>query len=472
MRRIVLVSLAAAAALAACKKEKPKPAQAPAVDAAVEPGPSGKVPAPGRTKVHHGITWYDDDPAAARAEAERTGRPLVVDLWAPWCHTCIAMQSYVLTAENLPGVGDEFVFLAVDTEKPENAEFLRSVPVEVWPTFYVLDGKDLAVRGRWLGSASPAQFARFLADGARAFEAGRSGALPADDPLALLLEGDRLAAEKKFADAAVKYRAAVGKAPADWPRRPDALVAMITSLRKAGDHRTCVDAGRTYMNETGNAVSAGDFAIGVMLCADELSDELVEKGMAYTQIEARLAGLCDDPAAQLTPDDRADVCTYLQEVREKLGDAAGVKKAVARRIEVMEGAQQGLPDDVAVMYDWNLADAYLTAGRDGDAIALLEKREKALPDSYLPPHYLARTYARLKKWDLGLAAIDRALARAYGPRKAGMYGLKVDLLLGAGKKDEARKTLEEQLATYRALPEGQKLPEREQAVEKRLAEMK
>jgi tetratricopeptide (TPR) repeat protein len=226
------------------------------------------------------------------------------------------------------------------------------------------------------------------------------------------------------------------------------------------------------MDQTGNEVSAGDFAIMVWLCAEKLADADKTKKPLMQQIEARLGKLCDDPTAGLTPDDRADVCTYLQEVRETLGDKPGAKAATERRVAVIEAAQQGLPDDVAVLYDWNLADAYLALGRDKDAIALLEKREKGLPDNYNPPHYLAKTYLRLKQWELGLAAIDRAIKLGYGPRKAGFQGVKVELLLGAGKKDDAKRALDEQLAMYRALPEGQKQPEREKAVEKRLAEWK
>jgi hypothetical protein len=131
-----------------------------------------------------------------------------------------------------------------------------------------------------------------------------------------------------------------------------------------------------------------------------------------------------------------------------------------------------VPDDVALTYDWNRADTLLYLGRGDEALALMIAREKALPDSYLPPHYQARLYKEMKKWDEGLAAIDRALAKAYGPRKAGMLTLKADLLVGAGKKDEAKKVVEEQLAAYKALPEGQKQPAREEAIAQRLAEWK
>jgi tetratricopeptide (TPR) repeat protein len=108
-------------------------------------------------------------------------------------------------------------------------------------------------------------------------------------------------------------------------------------------------------------------------------------------------------------------------------------------------------------------------GRSEQALALLTARERALPDDYNPPHYLARVYRDLKRFDEGLAAVERALEKLEGPRRAGILGVKVDLLSGLDRRDEARLALEAQLAAYRALPEGQKQPSREASVAARLA---
>ncbi len=114
------------------------------------------------------LEWYRDDPNGAFARARREHKLVVVDLWAAWCHTCSSMQKFVLTGSKLPGANARYVFLAMDTEREQNAEFLRHFPTSGWPTFYVLSPDGPSVRGRWLGAASPGQFARFLADAERA----------------------------------------------------------------------------------------------------------------------------------------------------------------------------------------------------------------------------------------------------------------------------------------------------------------
>src|SRR5262249_12785792 len=91
-----------------------------------------------------------------------------------------------------------------------------------------------------------------------------------------------------------------------------------------------------------------------------------------------------------------------------------------------------------------------------EAVALLEKSEKSLPDDYNPPARLARALHNLKRDDQALVAVDRSLTKAYGPRKAGILSLKADILEAQGKGSEAGKVLDEALALYRNLPDGLK----------------
>jgi len=424
--------------------------------------------------VHHGLEWYVDASTAALQDAKQNDKLLLVDLWAPWCHTCLSMREYVLTAAHLADVREQLVFLALDTERAENASALRRWPVSTWPTLYLVDG-DGNIQGRWVGAASPAQLSRFVRDGLRAAEARRTGTLAADDPLALLIAGDRQSALGQLSEASTLYRQTLRAARSDWLRRPETWVALAGTLRKLEQPSECVDLGLDVLaksdRQLGLTASATDFVYLVLDCARMLGAENTRSKALTLAAERKLRVLCEQGGPALTPDDRSDACGLLRESREALGDPLGERHAAEQRLRVLEAAAEGVPDAVALTYDYARSETLLYLQRAPEALALLEARERALPDDYNPPYYLARVYRELGQLDAALAALERALALAYGPRRAGMLTLKTDLLLAQGNKPLAKQTLEAQLAAYRALPEGQRQPTREASVAQRLSQL-
>ncbi|HTQ06277.1 MAG TPA: thioredoxin family protein [Polyangiaceae bacterium] len=410
-----------------------------------------------------GIAWIQNDPEAAFARARAEHKLVFVDLWATWCHTCLSMREFVLTDAKLPGVSARFVFLAIDGDLEKNAEFLRRFPASGWPTFYVLSPDGPRVRGRWIGAASPAQLARFFADAEREPLAGGEVA-------ALVAAADELAAAGRPAEAAEKYGAALDRAPKDWPRAPDVRVARAEALLRANDPGACVDmALATAPGAPFAPISASDEAAATLDCAERLPASDPRRRRAVERAVATLAPLCDAGAAELTPDDRGDACGSLIDARTALGDAPGARRAAETRLAVLEDAVRGLPDDVALLYDPALSETLLSLDRGNEAVVLLEARARALPDNYNPPYHLARVALKLGRFELGLDAIERALALAYGPRRANAYAIKAELLLGAGRHDDAVAALEAELAFLAALPEGQKRPETERKAHERLA---
>ncbi|HEY5944376.1 MAG TPA: thioredoxin family protein, partial [Kofleriaceae bacterium] len=169
-----------------------------------------------KAKAKGPLAWIEDDYATALACAREKKVPLVLDLWAPWCHTCLSMQTTVFTDPAFAADATKFVFAGIDTDREENAEVVGKFAPSAWPTFYVI-GNDEAVLARFIGAASVAQFREFMASGAKAAAGG--GAV-AD---ARLLGGQRALAKKDFATADEELTAALVAMPQNWPRRDELL---------------------------------------------------------------------------------------------------------------------------------------------------------------------------------------------------------------------------------------------------------
>jgi len=107
----------------------------------------------------------------------------------------------------------------------------------------------------------------------------------------------------------------------------------------------------------------------------------------------------------------------------------------------------------------------------GRAVPLLKESEKAAPADYNPPYRLALLYLELKKPEEALAANDRALALAYGPRKIRVLTQRASILEAKGDAAGARKAIQDAIAHAGTLPKAQQNPRTVQRLEARLAKM-
>src|SRR5258706_16156169 len=73
-----------------------------------------------------------------------------------------------------------FVWLELNTDVAANQPFLSSHPTEGVPDYFILGPASGEVRATWMGSATVAQFERFLVDG-EAAAAGRGARPPPDE---------------------------------------------------------------------------------------------------------------------------------------------------------------------------------------------------------------------------------------------------------------------------------------------------
>ena len=423
-----------------------------------EDPPATKAPACQGTHTTGAITWFEDDfDAAARCAVERK-LPILIDEWAPWCHTCISMQTYVFTDPSLAPFADRFVFLAADTDKAVNAPVVEAYPPAAWPTFFVVSPEG-ELLGRYVGAASVQQFRDFLAESERA-HLDQAAADPGT-ALGQLVLAERATVRRDWDAAIAAYDAALAKAPADWPRRADVLVSRLSAIAKRGPARACAEAALRDIDATGKTASATDFVAHARNCADDVAAE--DPALAQQVRErgaARLAALVDDAAAPLSADDRGDAMMYLRMLYDDLGKPEQAVALAERQRAFLDEAAAKAPDAFAAMtYNWPRAEVYAYLGKPLELVPAIEKSAADLPKEYDPPYRLAFLYKEAGKIDEAIPWAKKAADLAYGPRKVRAQRQYADLLRAKGDAAaelEARRAL---VTILEELPPGHQQPE-------------
>ena len=203
------LALLAGCATASATSAPPGPS-APSVQMAAPAKPSvgeavasaaKAAPAKAHTPWPSEIQFVEDDWRGAMERARAEHKPLFVDSWATWCHTCLSMQRFVFPDAGLRPVKDAVVWLSVETEQEHAREFVEKYPAEGLPTFLLLDPDDGEVLSRWLGSGTVNEFRGFVQEGVSLLASKKGGAQ--------LPEAARLARD---GDAAVLKRDQIGRA--------------------------------------------------------------------------------------------------------------------------------------------------------------------------------------------------------------------------------------------------------------------
>ena len=413
--------------------------------AALAPALGASAPAP--KAAASVLPWIDDDYARALSEAKRKKIPIFAELWAPWCHTCRSMQAFVFTDKALSRNAKEFIWLSIDTEKAQNAPFVKKYPLRAWPSFYVIDPSTETVALRWVGGATVAQLRKFFHDGSRAAGGARDAALG---------KADALYAEGEYEKAAAAYAEALAKLPPGSPGYTRAVEARLYSL---SDHAQPTPSAwrlrgprcRRWRIGVGRDLSRARAWTAPRAAADRARAGRDDRLLREREVRAVLA----DPSLKLAADDRSALYGSLQSALDEGGDKAGAQKVADEWVAYLDGeAARAKTATQLTALDPNRLNAFQAAGQPEKAIPMLEASEKAFPEDYNPPARLALVYLWLKQYDTALAASDRALARVYGPRKLRVLAVRADIYKGMGNAAAARKTVEESLEYAEALPAG------------------
>src|SRR5215472_8001537 len=147
----------------------------------------------------------------------------------------MSMRAYVFTDPALAPLTHDFVWLSVDTERPEGAKFVERYPIDVWPTLWVIDAKTEKPVLKWLGSATTPELVSLLGDAKAAAQHDDSGG----EAGALFLRGNQSTAAGDRAEAVRAYRASLAAAPPGWAKRPRVVEALVERLQEQKDWDGC-----------------------------------------------------------------------------------------------------------------------------------------------------------------------------------------------------------------------------------------
>jgi thioredoxin-like negative regulator of GroEL len=398
------------------------------------------------------LPFVHDDYARALVSAKTQKKPLFVDAWAPWCHSCQSLRTYVLTDPALAPMTNDFVWLSVDVEKDGNAAFVEKFPHSAVPTLWVIDPATERATMKWEGSVTAPELVSLLEV---AVDAKKLAATEA------FVRANHALAEGDTARAETEYRAAIAAAPKGHPQRGRSVEALVRVLAKRAD--ACTDVAVAEAEELPATTSrATTLAVGLSCARSAKRDADTDRLAALALRDAR--------ATFLLPDDRSALFEELVATKKARGDVAGAHALATEWVSILDAEAARAPNaDRRTSLDPLRLSAYFALGEPARALPMLHASEHDFPQDYNPPARLARVHLELGQLDQADAAAERALARVYGPRAMRVYGLKADIANARGDRAAEIAALEQALARSEkaVLTEGQK-PIRE-GLAKRLA---
>ncbi|HWL88362.1 MAG TPA: thioredoxin family protein [Polyangiaceae bacterium] len=398
---------------------------------------------------HASLPFIEDDYGRALAEAKAKNKLLFVDGWATWCHSCLSLKSYVLTAPEMRAEADKFVWLSLDSEKEKNAPYYEKFGLEALPTLWVIDPRTEQIAWKLVGTVTAPELVTALD------ALTNKGAGDADG---LFAEASRVDMRKDPAAAARLLEKVLATAPRSWPRRAEAVSAYVSALASTKQFERAAEIA----TREGEALPMSSYRVNIAVvgagCAAEQSPGSTARGYLASLIKDLTAIVhlpVSAPAenghpatmAPILADDRSGAFDQLISALKTENQKDAAKQMAGEWAKFLEGEARRAPDARGrAVFDAHRMLAYNELGDPARAIPMFLETERDFSDDYNPSARLGRVYFDLKRYDEALGAISRAIGKAYGPRKLRLYQLKADI--AAAKKDpaEERKALDDALA--------------------------
>src|SRR5262249_45059390 len=267
------------------------------------------------------------------------------------------MRAFVFTDLALQRHAGQFVWLSINTEKASNAPTLAKYPVQVWPSFYVVDPKTETIAMRWVGGATVPQLEKILDDGSRSVRGSKDSLADRLGPAA------RLFGEGKNADAAKEYQALLKETPANWPSRRRVTESLLFALQKTRQYEPCAVTARDAFASVRETSSAANVAAIGLDCAVSMPAESPSRAKLVSEMTADAKLVVSRPRSDIAADDISSLYESLAVEREAAKDEEGRRDVLSSWASFLEAqaARTSTPEARAVFDSHRLA-AYVELG--------------------------------------------------------------------------------------------------------------
>src|SRR3569623_745891 len=321
----------------------------------------------------------------------------------------------LLAQRDFTGYAGQFVWLALDFDNPNNADFLAKHGTLYTPTFYIVDAARDRALAEQDGAMTVPEVIAFL-------ERGKHGMTAQPSALA---DGDALVASNRREDAVAAYeRALVGS------EHPQAVAALAQTLMLLQRWAPCADLVVAEAPKQPRDASFGRVVLAGMTCANE------GKPAALAVLEPLAHEAIALPATAL--DHRWGLYNALIDAANARHDTAEVKRLGQAWLADI-ATHTPANDDDREAFDIARTEAADAMDDPAAALPALEASARAHPDAPITAVRLAQLALAAKRYTDVLSSCGRALPHAKGPIvQAWLLRLEGDALAATGRADAAR----------------------------------